>query len=85
MLAASSLVADDEKRKHVTQLQQEILRLQKEVRGERDKAVQTALVLHERFERDENDLDAQLAITESERQMEACDQLWTNCLVAEDE
>lgn len=85
MLAASSSVADNEKRKHVAQLQQEISRLQEEVRGERDKAAQTALVLHERFERDEDDLDAQVAITESGRQMEACDQLWANCLVAEDE
>lgn len=85
MLAASSSAADDQKRQQVAQLEQEISRLQIEVQGERDAAAQTALTLQKRVERDEDDLDAQVAINESKQQLEACDQLWANCLVAEDE
>ncbi|KAI7396927.1 hypothetical protein KC336_g15622, partial [Hortaea werneckii] len=33
----------------------------------------------------EDDLDAQVAINESKQQLEACDQLWANCLVAKEE
>ncbi|KAI6870344.1 hypothetical protein KC338_g3106 [Hortaea werneckii] len=85
MLAASSSNADDKKRDQVAQLEQEISRLQIEVQGERDAAAQTALALQKRVESDEDDLDAQVAISESRQQLEACDQLWANCLVAEDE
>ncbi|KAI7204095.1 hypothetical protein D0869_01952 [Hortaea werneckii] len=85
MLAASSSAADDKKRQQVGQLEQEISRLQVQVQGERDAAAQTALALQKRIECDEDDLDAQVAINESKQQLEACDQLWANCLVAEDE
>lgn len=85
MLAASSSNADDQKRNQVAQLEKEISRLQIEVQGERDEAAQTALALRKRVESDEDDLDAQVAISESKQQLEACDQLWANCLVAEDE
>ncbi|RMZ04190.1 hypothetical protein D0862_05386 [Hortaea werneckii] len=85
MLAASSSNADDKKRNQVAQLEQEISRLQVEVQGERDAAARTALALQKRVESDEDDLDAQVAISESRQQLEACDQLWANCLVAEDE
>ncbi|KAI7286343.1 hypothetical protein KC345_g1282 [Hortaea werneckii] len=85
MLAASSSNADDKKRNQVAQLEQEISRLQIEVQGERDAAAQAALALQKRVESDEDDLDAQVAINESQQQLEACDQLWANCLVAEDE
>ncbi|KAI7385772.1 hypothetical protein KC336_g17903, partial [Hortaea werneckii] len=80
MLAASSSNTDDQKRTQVAQLEQEISRLQIEVQGERDTARQTALVLQERVECNEDDLDAQVAINESKQQLEACDQLWANCL-----
>ncbi|KAI7228962.1 hypothetical protein KC330_g7671 [Hortaea werneckii] len=85
MLAASSSAADDQKRQQVAQLEQEISRLQIEAQGERDGAAQTALALQKRVECDEDDLDAQVAINESKQQLEACNQLWANCLVAEDE
>ncbi|GAB1738478.1 hypothetical protein NU219Hw_g3284t1 [Hortaea werneckii] len=85
MLAASSSAADDKKRQQVAQLEQEISRLQIEVQGERDAAAQATLALQKRVECDEDDLDAQVAINESKQQLEACDQLWANCLVAEDE
>ncbi|KAI7570287.1 hypothetical protein KC343_g12840 [Hortaea werneckii] len=67
------------------QLEQEISRLQIEAQGERDAAAQTALALQKRVEYDEDDLDAQVAINESKQQLEACDQLCANCLVAEHE
>ncbi|KAI7221593.1 hypothetical protein KC333_g1665 [Hortaea werneckii] len=85
MLAASSSAADDKKRQQIAQLEQEISRLQIEVQRERDAAAQTALALQKRVECNEDDLDAQVAINESKQQLEACDQLWANCLVAEDE
>ncbi|KAI7091679.1 hypothetical protein KC356_g380 [Hortaea werneckii] len=85
MLAASSSNTDDQKRTQVAQLEQEISRLQIEVQGERDAATQTALALQKRADCDEDDLDAQVAINESKQQLEACDQLWANCLVAEHE
>ncbi|RMZ29002.1 hypothetical protein D0859_06926 [Hortaea werneckii] len=66
-------------------LEQEISRLQIEAQGERDAAAQTALALQKRVEYDEDDLDAQVAINESKQQLEACDQLCANCLVAEHE
>ncbi|RMY97434.1 hypothetical protein D0862_08073 [Hortaea werneckii] len=69
----------------VLSLEQEISRLQREVQGERDAAAQAALALQKRVDCDEDDLDAQVAINESKQQLEACDQLWANCLVAEDE
>ncbi|KAI7371360.1 hypothetical protein KC354_g625 [Hortaea werneckii] len=84
MLAASSSAANDKKRQQVAQLEQEISRLQTEVQGERDAAAQTALALQKHVECDEDELDAQVAINESKQQLEACDQLWANCLVAED-
>ncbi|GAB1725526.1 hypothetical protein NU195Hw_g6404t1 [Hortaea werneckii] len=85
MLAASSSNADDTKQNHVAQLEQEISRLQIEAQGERNAAAQTALALQKRVEYDEDDLDAQVAINESKQQLEACDQLCANCLVAEHE
>ncbi|KAI6831313.1 hypothetical protein KC315_g2185 [Hortaea werneckii] len=69
----------------VAHLEQEISRLQMEVQGERDAAAQTALALQKRVECDEDDLDAQVAINESKQQLEACNQLWANCLIAEEE
>ncbi|KAI7152684.1 hypothetical protein KC349_g8835 [Hortaea werneckii] len=83
MSAASSSAADNEKKRQ--QLKKEISELQEAVRGQREAATQTALALQKRIERDEGDLDAELAIIESKQQLEACDQLWANCLVAEHE
>ncbi|KAI7371501.1 hypothetical protein KC354_g544 [Hortaea werneckii] len=85
MLAASSSNTDDQKRTQVAQLEQKISGLQIEVQGERDAATQTALALQTRADCDEGDLDAQVAINESKQQLEACDQLWANCLVAKEE
>ncbi|KAI7545661.1 hypothetical protein KC331_g6087 [Hortaea werneckii] len=85
MLSASSSAADDEKQKQVAQFKQEISELQEKVRGERETAAQTDLALEKRIEGDEDDPDAQLAIIESKQQLEACNQLWANCLLAEQE
>ncbi|RMY13973.1 hypothetical protein D0868_01721 [Hortaea werneckii] len=69
----------------VLALEQEMSSFQIEVQGERDAAAKTALTLQKRVECDEDDLDAQVAINESKQHLEACNQLWANCLIAEEE
>ncbi|KAK5724364.1 hypothetical protein LTR15_004409 [Elasticomyces elasticus] len=85
LLVGSSSASNAEKRSQVARLEQKIEDLQIEAQKQRDDSDKMALVLQKRIADDEDDLDADKALTYVKEQKESSEQLWASCIIAEEE
>ncbi|KAK5707421.1 hypothetical protein LTR17_020714 [Elasticomyces elasticus] len=85
LLVGSSSASNAEKRSQVTLLEQKITDLQIEAQKQREDSDKVALVLQQRIADNEDDLDADKALTYVKEQKESSEQLWASCIIAEEE